>query len=97
MLDVARADTLASSFPGTAGIDELEERMERLDRGGAVSRPTPPLDGETIMRLAGRRPGPWVGRVLRALEEAMLEGEFPPGDAAAAEDWLRAHPELLDP
>lgn len=95
MLDVARADTLASSYPGTAGIDELEERMERLDRGGAVSRRTPPLDGVTIMRLARRPPGPWVGRVLRALEDAMLEGEFPPGDAGAAEDWLRAHPELL--
>ena len=95
MLDLARADTLASAYLGTAEIDELEERMEQLDRGGAVSRPTPPLDGETIMRVAGRGPGPWVGRVLRALEDAMLEGEFPPGDAGAAEAWLRAHPELL--
>jgi len=95
MLDVARADTLASAFPGTAGIDELAERMERLDRGGAVSRAAPPLDGETIMRVGGRGPGRWVGRVQDALREAMLDGEFPAGDAAAAEAWLRAHPELL--
>jgi len=95
LLDVARADTLASSYPGIEEIDELAERMERLDRGGAVSRPTPPLDGATIMRLGRRGPGPWVGRVQEALKEAMLDGEFPPGDAAAAEAWLRARPELL--
>jgi poly(A) polymerase len=96
MLDVARADTLASSYPGTHEIDELAERMERLDRGGGISRPKAPLDGDTIMRIAGRGPGRWVGRVQDALVEAMLDGEFPPGDAGAAEAWLRAHPELLE-
>ncbi|MEA2616941.1 MAG: poly(A) polymerase [Chloroflexota bacterium] len=96
LLDVARADTLASSYPGTAEIDGLAERMERLDRGGGVSRMGPPLDGGTIMRLGGRGQGPWVGRVLHALTEAVLEGEIPPGDAAAAEAWLRERPELLE-
>lgn len=96
LLDVARADTLASSYPGTAEIDELAERMERLDQGGGLSRMGPPLDGGTIMRLGGRGGGPWVGRVQRALIEAVLEGEIPPGDAAAAEAWLRDHPELLE-
>lgn len=96
MLDVARADTLASSYPDTAEIDELAERMERLDRDGGFSRPVAPLDGHTLMHIAGRPGGPWLGRVIRALEEAMLDGEFAPGDAAAAEAWLRAHPELLE-
>jgi poly(A) polymerase len=96
LLDVARADTVASSYPDTVGIDELGERMERLDRDGGFSRMVPPLDGQAIMRLGGRGAGPWVGRVQRALIEAMLEGEIPPGDAAAAETWLRAHPELLE-
>jgi putative nucleotidyltransferase with HDIG domain len=96
LLDVARADTRASSYPGTAQLDELAERMERLDQGGGISRPVAPLDGQAIMRLGGRGAGPWVGRVQRALIEAMLDGEIPPGDAAAAETWLRAHPELLE-
>jgi poly(A) polymerase len=96
LLDVARADTVASSYPDTVEIDELGERMERLDRDGGFSRMVPPLDGQAIMRLGGRGAGPWVGRVQRALIEAMLEGEIPPGDAAAAETWLRAHPELLE-
>jgi poly(A) polymerase len=96
LLDVARADTLASSYPGTAAIDELAERMERLDRDGGVSRMGPPLDGGTIMRLGGRGQGRWVGRVLHALTEAVLEGEIPPGDAVAAEAWLHDRPELLE-
>jgi poly(A) polymerase len=96
LLDVARADTVASSYPGTAELEELAERMERLDRGGGISRPRPPLDGDTIMRIGGRGQGPWIGRVQDALLEAMLDGEFAPGDAAAAEAWLRAHPELLE-
>jgi poly(A) polymerase len=95
LLDVARADTRASAFPDVANIDELGERMARLDHGGAVSRRQLPLDGDAIMAIAGRGPGRWVGRALAALEEAMLEGELAVGDTAAAERWLRARPELL--
>ena len=96
LLDVARADTHASSFPNTDAIDELEQRMSRLDAGGEVSRLRPPLSGNDIMRLAGRPPGPWVGRVTRALEEAVLDGAIPAADAAAAERWLEDHRDLLE-
>ncbi len=97
LLDLARADTRASSFPDTDGIDELEARMRRLDAGGAVSRMRPPLDGNTIIQMSGgRSPGPWVGRVQRALEEAMIDGAIPPGDATAARRWLQERADLLD-
>ncbi|MGH7721403.1 MAG: CCA tRNA nucleotidyltransferase [Candidatus Dormibacteria bacterium] len=96
LLDLARADTRASSFPDTDAIDELEERMLRLDAGGAVSQLRPPLDGNAIVRLGGRAPGPWVGRVGRALEEAVLEGDIPSDDADAARRWLDERRHLLD-
>jgi poly(A) polymerase len=97
LLHLARADTDASSFPNTDAIDDLEERMTRLDAGGAVSKLRPPLDGNDIMRLAGgRSPGPWVGQVTRALEEAVLDGAIPAGDAAAAQTWLEQHRDLLE-
>jgi poly(A) polymerase len=97
LLDVARADTHASSFPDTDAIDELEQRMARLDTGGEVSRLRPPLNGNDIMRLAGGRPpGPWVGRVTRALEEAVLDGAIPAADSAAAQRWLEDRRELLE-
>ncbi len=94
-LDVARADTRASAYPDVDAIDELEERMGRLDAEGEVSRLRPPLDGHELMRLAGRGPGAWVGRAQRALLEAVLDGEIPAGDAEAARAWLDAHPDLL--
>jgi poly(A) polymerase len=97
LLDVARADTHASSFPDTDAIDELEQRMARLDAGGEVSRLRPPLNGNDIIRLAGGRPpGPWVGRVTRALEEAVLDGAIPAADSAAAQKWLEDHRDLLE-
>lgn len=97
LLNLARADTDASSFPNADAIDELERRMARLDAGGAVSQLRPPLNGDDIMRLAGGRPpGPWVGRVTRALEEAVLDGAIPAGDTAAAQTWLDKHRDLLE-
>jgi poly(A) polymerase len=95
MLDIARADTRASSFPTVAAIDELEARMARLDSGGEVSRMRDVLDGNEIVAMAQRPPGPWVGQVKRRLEEAVLDGDLAPGDAAAARVWLRQHPDVL--
>ena len=94
-LDVARADTLASAFPTVEAIDEMGRRMARLDAEGQVSRLRPPLDGEELMELAKRGPGPWVGAAQRALLEAVLDGELAAGDGAAARAWLANHPELL--
>jgi poly(A) polymerase len=96
LLDLARADTLASAYPTTAGIDELAERMERLDRGGAVSSRRRVLDGETLMRLSGRGPGAWIGAAQRALDEAALDGEVSSDDPEGAVSWLRERrPDLL--
>jgi len=95
LLDVARADTVASAFPDTDNIDALERRMEALDAGQAVSALRSPLDGAAVMRLGGGGPGPWVGVAMRALMEAVLDGELPADDAGAAEAWLRLRPELL--
>jgi poly(A) polymerase len=97
LLDLARADTRASSYPDTLAIDDLERRMLRLDAGGALSHMRAPLDGNEIVRLAGGRPpGPWVGRVQRALEEAVIDGVIPAGDADAARRWLERRTDLLE-
>ncbi len=95
LLSLARADTLASSFPTLDELDELEERMNRLDSGGAVSAMQDPLTGDDLMAIAGRGPGPWVGRVKTALRDALLDGTIVPGDTDAARAWLEAHRELL--
>ncbi|HET9050273.1 MAG TPA: HD domain-containing protein, partial [Candidatus Dormibacteraeota bacterium] len=96
LLDVARADTTASAFPTTAGIDELGERMRRLDEGGDLAARRRLVDGRLVMEIAGRQPGPWVGEALRALDDAVVEGEVDPHDAASVRGWLeRRRPDLL--
>jgi poly(A) polymerase len=97
LLDVARADTRASAFPDTAGIDELERRMAELEQqsGDARRAYASPLDGDALMALAGRGPGRWVGAAKRALEDAVIEGAVAPGDAEGARRWLDAHAEVL--
>jgi poly(A) polymerase len=95
LLDLARADTRASAFPTLEELDELEERMARLDEGKAVSAMRDPINGDELMALAGRGPGPWVGKVKAAIRDAVLEGAIPPGDVASASAWLDAHRELL--
>jgi poly(A) polymerase len=95
MLDLARADTTASAYPTLEELDDLGERMARLDAGGAVSAMADPLSGEELMAMAGRGPGPWVGRAKAAIREAVIEGTIPPGDAKLARAWVYTHPEML--
>ena len=57
--------------------------MARLDAGGAVSAMADPLSGDELMAMAGRGPGPWVGRAKAAIREAVIEGTIPPGDRDA--------------
>ncbi|HEY6469783.1 MAG TPA: HD domain-containing protein [Candidatus Dormibacteraeota bacterium] len=95
LLDLARADTTASAYPTLAELDELQERMDRLDEGGAVSAMRDPLTGDQLMVLAGRGPGPWVGRAKNAIRDAVVEGTIAPGDSDGARAWLESHRELL--
>jgi len=99
LLDLADADMAASAYPpedAARKVGDLRRRIGALDVD-AVRALRPPLDGDTLMQRFGRPAGPWVGRVQRALLEAVLDGDLPTGDAgvAAAWAWLEARPELL--
>jgi poly(A) polymerase len=95
LLDLARADTTASAYPTLEELEELDERMARLDVGGVVSAMSDPLTGDELMMIAGRGPGTWVGRVKAALREAVLEGAITPGDADGARAWLDVRRDIL--
>jgi poly(A) polymerase len=97
LLDVARADTAASAYPTTAGLDELGARMDELDATGALASRRHLVDGRLVMEVAGRPSGPWVGEALAALDQGVVDGEVDPSDAEAVRRWLRERrPELLD-
>jgi poly(A) polymerase len=92
LLDLARADMRASHYPEVRKIDHLADRIARLD-AEAINAIRSPLSGEDLMARTGRPPGPWIGRVKLALEEAILDGM--PADQESAWHFLESHPELL--
>jgi poly(A) polymerase len=57
----------------SAAMDELEERIARLEAEEELAKIRPPLDGRQIMELLGIGPGPLVGRARDYLLELRLD------------------------
>jgi poly(A) polymerase len=81
LLQLARMDALASNCDLTSVLF-CERRRAELGREEDV-RPARLLGGDDLVRL-GFAPGPLFGEILRALEEAQLEGEIATRDDAEA-------------
>jgi len=81
-LALHRADRLAGSGDLT-DWQFCREELERLSE--QQLRPAPLLDGHRLIALGAPR-GPAVGRLLRALEDAQLEGQLTTVEAAEA--WV---------
>lgn len=91
LIDLAIADTEASTYPTTKDLVELRSRMDRLDAQGTFSGLTTALDGDQLMSLTGTGPGPHLRALKRLLENAILDGDIPPHDPDAERAWLENH------
>jgi poly(A) polymerase len=89
---LARADIAASAYPEPQKLDELQARLDRVLEE-RPSRLAPLITGDDIMSARGIGPGPEVGRIKRALEELVIDGEIPP-ERQAVIDYLSAHADL---
>lgn len=56
--------------------DELEARIGELEAQEESAKMRPPLDGNEVMEFLDVPPGPEVGKVLKLLLEARLEGKI---------------------
>lgn len=65
-------------------LDELEERIIRLEEAEETAKIRPPIDGNEIMEYLGIGPGPLVGEALSLLLDAKLEGEIETKEEAYA-------------
>ncbi|MFA6485802.1 MAG: HD domain-containing protein [Candidatus Magasanikbacteria bacterium] len=67
--------------------DYLRARIDEVIEKDKLRAFQSPLRGDEIMTLAGLKPGPTVGKIKEAIEEAILEGEIP-NDYEASKNYF---------
>lgn len=67
-----------------AVLDELEERIAKLEAKEESAKIRPPVDGHEVMEHLGLMPGPLIGQALEMLLEAKLDGEIGTKEEALA-------------
>jgi poly(A) polymerase len=93
LLDLSRAD-ITSYRPekvsrAVARVAELEERTRRLREEAERVPLKSPLDGNELMEIFGRGPGPWLRPVKEHLLGLVIDGQMAPDDKAGAEAEAR--------
>ena len=88
LLDLSAAD-VTSRRPekiraGASRVAALRERIAELRAHEEVEKLSSPLDGNELMALAGRPPGPWIKPIKERLLSAVLDGELAADDKAGA-------------
>jgi poly(A) polymerase len=77
-------------------IRELEQRVQRLREEEETEKIKSPLDGNELMAIFQRPPGPWIGRIKERLLNAVLDGELEPSDREAAIELARKTLEAME-
>ncbi|MFH1286310.1 MAG: HD domain-containing protein [Candidatus Magasanikbacteria bacterium] len=81
LLILCRADVTTGNPKKKAkrlnNYDFLEKRIEEVLEKDKLRAFQSPVRGEEIMELCGLKPGPTVGKIKTAIEDAILDGEIP--------------------
>ncbi|MCF7922630.1 MAG: CCA tRNA nucleotidyltransferase [Candidatus Marinimicrobia bacterium] len=77
-------------------FDRVMNRIEEVVAKDAMRAFQSPLRGDEIIEILGIAPGPVIGRIKKAIEEAILEGEIPNEYEAAREYFLKIKDTFLD-
>jgi poly(A) polymerase len=102
LLDLSAADVTSRRHErihaAGARVTALRERIEQIQAEEEVEKLASPLDGNELMALFGRPPGPWIKPIKERLLGAVLDGELAPGDKEGAtrlaREMLAEHAEL---
>jgi poly(A) polymerase len=93
LLDLSRADITSyrqeKVSRAAARVAELEERARRLREEAERVPLKSPLDGNDLMAIFGRGPGPWLRPVKDFLLGLVIDGQLAPDDRATAEAEAR--------
>ncbi len=77
-------------------FDRVMDRIEEVVEKDAMRAFQSPLRGDEIIALLGISPGPVIGRIKHAIEEAILDGEIPNEYEAAREYFFKIKDRFLD-
>ncbi len=97
LLDLSRADITSYRVDkvtrASARVSELAERCQLLKEEAERVPLKSPLDGNELMALFGRSPGPWLRPIKDHLLSLVIDGELAPDDkegaAKIARDMLK--------
>ncbi|NQV30821.1 MAG: tRNA nucleotidyltransferase, partial [Candidatus Marinimicrobia bacterium] len=70
-------------------FDRVMDRIEEVVAKDTMRAFQSPLRGDEIIELLGVKPGPVVGKIKSAIEEAILDGEIPNEYEAAREYFFK--------
>lgn len=93
LFDLSRAD-ITSYRPekvarAVARVNEMEARCEWLRKQAEIVPIKSPLDGNELMALFQREPGPWLRVIKDRLLGLVIDGELAPDDRESAERIAR--------
>ena len=81
LVALKRADNASHTYDDSAYHDQLWQMCEQIERDEAEAlRAESPLDGNELVALFEREPGPWIRRIKQELSNRVLDGNLAPGD-----------------
>jgi poly(A) polymerase len=94
LLDLSRADITSYRADkvtrAAARVTELTERCQRLKKEAERVPLKSPLDGNELMEMFGRGPGPWLRPIKDQLLSLVIDGVLAPDDKEEAAKIARA-------
>lgn len=78
-----------------ANFDIVVQRINEVEEKDRLRNFQPPVRGDEIMQVLGLNPGPKVGKIKNAIEEAILNGDIPNEHDAAFDYMMQIKDEIL--
>jgi poly(A) polymerase len=90
LIALKRADNASHTYDDTGYHDRLEAACRRAAAEDAAAlRAESPLNGDDLVALFDREPGPWIRVIKQRLSALVLDGDLQPGDRTTAERIAR--------